>query len=220
MKNPKDKIDKIENLLNSLWSLIKSFWIDFKSEIIELYIITKTNLINWNISKKIATVLILLLVFIPIFKTYWWYIIKWYKYIIYLKNYESIKEELANWYELSVKKFFNTYNLKYWVDCNWIAKVNVDSNMYEKHWTTFKERQNCALVNKMQIYPITIWNPIIDKSSKKVTISWKALILVLDWDLIKILEYKNYNLWKMLDWKEKDLWKFNSFGESIEIFKD
>ena len=71
----------------------------------------------------------------------------------------------------------------------------------------------------MQIYPITVWNPVIDKNSKKVTISWKALVLVLNWDLINILEYKNYNLWKMTDWKEKDLWKFYPFWSSIEVFK-
>lgn len=220
MKNPNDKIEKTENILNSIWSLIKSFWIDFKNEIVELYIIAKKNLIEWSISKKIATILILVLVLFPILKTYWWYILKSYDYIIYLKNYESIKEELSNWYEDSVKRFFNTYNLKYWIDCSWISKVNVDSNMYEKYWTTIKKRQNCALVNKMQIYPITVWNLIIDKKKKKITVSWKALVLNLNWDLINILEYKNYNLWKLIDWKEKDLWKFNPFWESIELFKD
>ena len=133
MKNPNEKIEKIEKLLNSIWSLINSFWIDFKNEIVELYFIAKKNLIEWSISKKIATILILLIVLFPFFKTYWWYILKWYNYAIYLNNYESIKEELSNWYEISVKNFFNTYNLKYWIDCNWIAKVNVDSNMYEKH---------------------------------------------------------------------------------------
>lgn len=220
MKNPLEKIEKTENILTSIWILISTLWKDFKNELIELYLVSKKSLLEWWYSKKIATIIILVMVFFPLIKTYGWYIYKWYEYYNYLKTYESVKEELSNSYELSVKSFFNTYNLKYWVDCNWIAKVNVDSNMYEKYWTTYKKNQNCALTSKMQIYPITVWNLVIDKEKKKVTVSWKALVLVLNWDNVSVLKYQNYNLWKMLDWDEKDLWKINPFWDTLEGFKN
>lgn len=219
MKNPEEKIKNTSEVIEGVWILLKLFWSDFKNELIEFYYISKKNLISWNKSKKIATLLMLFIFIYPMVKTYWWYIYNTYNYVVYLKNYSSIKDELSNWYEKSVKTFFNTYNFKYWVDCKWLAIVNVDSNMYEKYWTIIKSKQNCALVNRMQIYPITVENPIIDKDSKKAVISGKALVVQLNWDDIQFLWYQRYNLWKLLDWEDKDLWKINPFWKDIKIYK-
>ncbi len=218
MKNPNQKINKLSDIINAIWELIKLFLDDICLELKELYQILKNNIISWTNSKKLATIFIIGLIIYPLITTYGWSIKKWINYIIYLKNYETTKEELLQGYEYSVIDFYKTYNKKYWTDCYWISEVNVDSNMYEQWWTKRKEKQNCALVNKMQVYPIEIGKLIIDKEKWKATVSWKALVLILDGDKIKSLEYKNFNLWKLIKW-EDGYWKINPYWENIEKYK-
>ena len=159
--------------------------------------------------QKIATMIFLLIVLAPM---WYWYIKTWKSIYTYVHNVINFQQNIVviQWeYDISVRRFLDTYNQKYWIDCDWILEANVD--MWMDRYGTEKKDAPCNYQDRMQIFPITVEPPITDwKQSARVW--WKAIIVVMDWTNIKAAWYQRYELWRKMDW-DVAKWKFNAFSQ-------
>ncbi len=210
MKNGDEKIEQIKKILSggsNLLSLVfQDLWNEFK-EIIQVF---RRNFFGRSGTRKMATIIFLLLILVPALFSYTQLISTGYNKIhnwIYFDNNITV---LKNEYEESVRSFLKTYNEKYGVDCEWIKKVNVDINMAALG-TERKPGMFCNLNYKMQIYPITVESPST-KGTQTALVSGKAIVAIFEGANLKNAWYQRYNLWRDMSWSINE-WKFNPFSQ-------
>ena len=210
MQHSDEKIEHTEKILSSFWWLIKIFFIELWDEIRDFFITMKRNFIWQKITRKVATIVFASLIVIPAWFSYYSSANSLYTYVENRIMFDQNIKVLQSSYEKSVRSFFQVYNQKYGTDCEWIKKVNVDMNMAQL-WTERKPGRSCSLNTRVQIFPITVENPIAD-GEQLARINGKALYVILNGNQIQNVWYQRYELWRKMEWDIAD-WKFNPFPQ-------
>ena len=211
MKNWDQKIENTEQILNGFFGFVKLMLSELKEEIKDFFSIISRNFFGKPKTRKIATIIFAFLIIIPAGFSYYKSWVWVYNYAYNWWYFDDNVKILENQYERSVRDFFHLYNKKYWTDCDWIKEVNVDMGM-DRYWTDKKPWALCSLTPRMQIFPITVENPITDWT-QKVRIWGKAIIVYVNGDKIELAWYQRYELWKKMEWSN-DKWKFNPFSQT------
>lgn len=218
MGNIEDYVKNTDNVIKSLFRVFKQLCIDFWRKIRELCF-TYARIIKDHKDKKLAIFIVLSITLIP-----WLVQIKdmafsTYSYVDNLVYWEERVNELRTDNNQSVIDFFQTYNNKYGVDCDWIREVNVDMNMYFLYNTRKKPGKGCLTNEKWQIIPLEIRTPIIDNVQQTARVQGDALINIIRDGSIYKIEQKRFELWRKLEW-ENGYWHFNPFssGNTVKYY--
>ncbi len=210
MRHPDEKIEQTEKIVAGSWQLICICFKELWEEIKNFYVTMKRNFIGQTGTRKVATFIFALIILVPAWFSWWWMVSWAYNFINNIISFDYNVQVLRSNSEMSVRDFFDKYNNKYWIDCDWIKKVNVDMNM-DKLGTDKKPWKFCSLTSKVQIFPITVDNPITD-GTQYARVNWKALYVVFNGTDIQNAWYQRYELWRKMEWPIED-WKFNPFPQ-------
>jgi len=209
-KYTQKQIESTASILDSIFQVIKNYWLEIWSNLKDLRDVFAKNIVGWWLAKSIATLTVIWLIFIPMLLTYYNWFTNLSLYISNILYHEDKIIKIINDHNESVRAFFNIHNEKYWVDCDWHRWVNVDYNMANIRWTKTKPGKWCIKDSLVKIYPVSIWD-LREDWKQNVMISWKAVFLKTEKDnTFKSVCYVDYNLWKNISW-EKWYWKFNPF---------
>lgn len=208
-KNSDKKIENTEKIVAGIFWYLKIIFLEVFENFKQVFRLFQRDIIKWSWTRKVATIIFLLLILLPM---WYWYFKTWksiYTYFHNIIHYEQNITVLKGEYEDSIRNFLDTYNQKYWIDCDWILEANVD--MWMDRYGTEKKDAPCNYQDRMQIFPITIEPPITDgKQSARVW--WKAIVVMMDGTNIRTAWYQRYELWRKMDW-DIAKWKFNAFSQ-------
>lgn len=210
MKHSDEKIEQAEKIVAGTWQLIyicfNELWVELK----DFFYTLKRNFYWRNGTRKVATVLFAIVIILPAGYSYLWIIKSAYIYARNISLFDKNKQVLEGQYVASVKNFFQEYNEKSWVDCDWMKEVNVDMNM-DKLWTQRKPGKLCSLNQKSLILPVTIENPIAD-TAQYARVGWKAFYIIMNGTTVQNVWYQRYELYRKMEW-DINKWKFNPFPQ-------
>ncbi len=208
MKHPDEKIAHTEKIIENSWELFVLFLKEMRDEIFEFGATLKRNFLGQRKTKKAATIIFALIILVPVILSYWRLGTSVFTYFENIYLYDQNMKILESEHEKSVKNFFQTFNTKYGVDCEWIKAISVDMNMAAL-WTERKPGKLCSLNYKVQIFPITIDNPT--SNWEQISRVWgKMIYVIFNGTEIQNAWYQRYDLWRKNEW-DISKWKINSF---------
>ena len=208
-KKTQKRINQTEGLIGSAWDILREILIDIAIQFKDLGVVFWKNIKGpWGKTwkRKLATIIVIAFTVYPLSIHY----ASWGKdFWVTVSNKiekNEILEEVQTNYEIEIRDFFEEYNRKYSVDCDWVRRVNVDQNMFLKYGTTKKPGNGCLTTEKWQWTPVSIEKPLKDESNQIFKVRGKAVLVISDGGVIKAIEKNNFELWRK--W-EDDFWRFN-----------
>ncbi len=203
-------INHTAGIIYNIKQLVIVFGNDLKIEFLSLWNILLKNLTQPILEKRIAAIIVVIILFIPSVLQYCTWINTAIDYVVSRYKQDEIIQEIQKTHANSIKNFFDTYNKKYGIDCDRIREVNVDINMSDVYWTEKKYGKWCLQKEKIKIYPVS-FDALEITNKQQVRTGGKWIYIVTDNEYnLKKLCYVKYNVWKEKNW---ELWyrKINPF---------